>query len=156
MRGLTGGKLCFSTCAGQLVSRGSSPNPSIPIDPYCALGSLEPMGYGPNGNLRMSTDMQQMSSDTERFGLRASSLCQATRGTLNPGHSHLKQLCEASGISLIDVGGCTSLAFSPRAGSNPQPKPWLQRRRQRRNHHRHGDFARDFLAHGRPLWCDHW
>src|SRR5579863_7099099 len=42
-----------------------------PIDPYIRFGITGALwGDWPNGNLRMSTDMQQIIADTARFGLQ--------------------------------------------------------------------------------------
>ena len=50
---------------------GASPKSLDPIDPYIRFGITGALwGDWPNGNLRMSTDMQQIISDTARFGLQ--------------------------------------------------------------------------------------
>ncbi|MEA2260512.1 MAG: inosose dehydratase, partial [Acidobacteriaceae bacterium] len=65
----------------------------------------------------------------------------------------LKQLCEASGISLIDVGDLPPSHLRTKAGSNPQPNPWISAEGNAELITAMVNFARDFLA---PCGCDHW
>src|SRR5271154_2239124 len=92
-----------------------------PIDPnirYGITGSL--WGDWPNGNLRMSTDMQQIISDTARFGLQGIEPYARQLGDYVAKPLALKQLCEASGISLIDVGDLPPAQLRTRSASNLQ------------------------------------
>jgi sugar phosphate isomerase/epimerase len=128
-----------------------------PIDPDIRFGITGALwGDWPNGSLRMSTDMQQIISDTARFGLQGIEPYsgQVVQFLGNP--LALKQMCSAAGIALIDVGDLPRAQPAPAATHampNPRPNPWI---------HADGNaelitdmvsFARDFLA---PCGCDHW
>src|SRR3984957_11122347 len=87
------------------VASGAASKSLDPIDPnirYGITGSL--WGDWPNGNLRMSTDMQQIISDTARFGLQGIEPYSRQLGDFVARPLALQQLCAASGITLIDVG----------------------------------------------------
>src|ERR1700733_14765945 len=93
-----------------------------PVGPYmrfCITGPL--WGDWPNGNLRMSTDMQQIISDTARFGLQGIEPYARQLGEFVTKPLALKQLCEASGISLIDVGDLPPAQLRTR----PDSSPWI-------------------------------
>ena len=76
-----------------------------PVDPFIRFGITGALwGDWPNGNLRMSTDMQQIIADTARFGLQGIEPYsgQVVQFLGNP--LALKRMCDAAGIQLIDVG----------------------------------------------------
>ncbi|MGA2114973.1 MAG: sugar phosphate isomerase/epimerase [Bryobacteraceae bacterium] len=129
-----------------------------PVDPnirYGITGSL--WGDWPDGNLRMSTDMRQIVSDTARFGLQGIEpyAGQAAQFLGNP--LALKRMCEAADIALIDVGdlprtpaqGAAVGTTGVRGGANP----WLEADGNAELVAEMVSFARDFLA---PCGCDHW
>ncbi len=96
-----------------------------PIDPYIRFGITGALwGDWPNGNLRMSTDMQQIIADTARFGLQGIEPYsgQVVQFLGNP--LELKRMCDAAGIQLIDVGDLprapgSKPASSANSSSNP-------------------------------------
>ena len=99
---------------------GAAPKSLDPIDPYMRFGITGALwGDWPNGNLRMSTDMQQIVSDTARFGLQGIEPYARQLGDFGSRPLALKQMCEAAGISLIDVGDLPPAPPHPNAGSNP-------------------------------------
>src|SRR6201992_2379931 len=109
---------------------GASPKALDPIDPYMRFGITGALwGDWPNGNLRMSTDMQQIVSDTARFGLQGIEPYARQLGDYVTKPLALKQLCEASGISLIEFADFppVQLRTRPAANSpNPNaPNPWI-------------------------------
>ena len=117
-----------------------------PIDPnirYGITGSL--WGDWPNGNLRMSTDLQQIISDAARVGLQGIEPYARQLGDFVGKPLALKQMCEAAGISLIDVGDLPPTQLSPKA--------WITMDGNAELITRMVSFARDFLA---PCGCDHW
>jgi sugar phosphate isomerase/epimerase len=117
-----------------------------PIDPnirYGITGSL--WGDWPNGNLRMSTDMQQIVSDAARFGLQGIEPYARQLGNLAGKPLELKRMCEAAGISLIDVGDLPPTPLNPKA--------WISADGNAELIAKMVAFARDFLA---PGGCDHW
>ena len=117
-----------------------------PIDPnirYGITGSL--WGDWPNGNLRMSTDLQQIISDAARVGLQGIEPYARQLGDFVGKPLALKQMCEAAGISLIDVGDLPPTQLSPKA--------WITTDGNAELITRMVSFARDFLA---PCGCDHW
>ena len=117
-----------------------------PIDPnirYGITGSL--WGDWPNGNLRMSTDLQQIISDAARVGLQGIEPYARQLGDFVGKPLALKQMCEAAGISLIDVGDLPPAQLNPKAWINTDGNAELITRMV--------SFARDFLA---PCGCDHW
>src|ERR1700727_2454779 len=84
---------------------GASPKSLDPIDHSMRFGITGSLwGDWPNGNLRMSTDMQQIIADTARFGLQGIEPYsgQVVQFLGNP--LALKRKCDAGGIQLIDVG----------------------------------------------------
>src|ERR1700761_8767753 len=90
-----------------------------PIDPYMRFGITGSLwGDWPNGNLRMSTDMQQIISDTARFGLQGIEPYGRQLGDFVTKPLALKQLCESSGITLIDVGDLPPAQLRIKPGSN--------------------------------------
>ena len=95
-----------------------------PIDPYMRFGITGALwGDWPNGNLRMSTDMRQIIAGTARFGLQGIEPYARQLGDFESRPLALKQLCAASGISLIDVGDLPPSHLRTKAGSNPRPNP---------------------------------
>ncbi len=117
-----------------------------PIDPnirYGITGSL--WGDWPNGNLRMSTDLQQIISDAARVGLQGIEPYARQLGDFVGKPLALKQMCEAAGISLIDVGDLPPAQLNPKA--------WITTDGNAELITRMVSFARDFLA---PCGCDHW
>jgi len=96
-----------------------------PIDPSIRFGITGSLwGDWPNGNLRMSTDMQQIIADTARFGLQGIEPYsgQAAQFLGNP--LALKRMCDAAGIQLIDVGDLPRAPGSkPASGPNPPSNP---------------------------------
>ncbi len=163
--------LVLSSMAGAAAVLGSSPvwgaasQPLDPFDPdirYGITGAL--WGDWPNGNLRMTTDMRQIVSDTARFGLQGIEPYsgQAAQFLGNP--LALKQMCDAAGIALIDVGDLARAGPAPARGAAPSaagrggggrggPSPWLEVDGNVELIAEMVGFARDFLA---PCGCDHW
>ncbi len=95
-----------------------------PIDPYIRFGITGALwGDWPNGNLRMSTDMQQIITDTARFGLQGIEPYsgQVVQFLGNP--LGLKRMCDVAGIQLIDVGDLPRAPGSKPASTNPPPDP---------------------------------
>jgi sugar phosphate isomerase/epimerase len=132
-----------------------------PLDPYIRFGITGSLwGDWPNGNLRMSTDMQQIIADTARFGLQGIEPYsgQVVQFLGNP--LALKRMCEAAGIQLIDVGDLPR-APRPKPASNPTPNPsptpppnpWISAEGNAALIADMVNFAHDFLA---PCGCDHW
>jgi sugar phosphate isomerase/epimerase len=137
---------------------GASPKSLDPIDHSMRFGITGSLwGDWPNGNLRMSTDMQQIISDTARFGLQGIEPYARQLGDFVAKPLALQQLCAASGISLIDVGDLPPAQLRTRPGSNPQPNPqpnpWISTEGNAELIAAMVNFARDFLA---PCACDHW
>ncbi len=139
-----------------------------PIDPgirYGITGAL--WGDWPNGNLRMSTDMPQIISDTARFGLQGIEPYSGQVVQFLGKPLALKQMCDAAGITLIDVGdlphaqsatggrggGGRGGAGLPSPIPNPPPSPWINADGNDALITEMVNFARDFLA---PCGCDHW
>jgi sugar phosphate isomerase/epimerase len=150
--------LCGAVTAASMLSGShvlGTPTKSLdPIDPYIRFGITGALwGDWPNGNLRMSTDMQQIIRDTARFGLQGIEPYsgQVVQFLGNP--LALKRMCDAAGIQLIDVGDL------PRApGSKPGSKPanlspWINTEGNAELIANMVNFAHDFLA---PCGCDHW
>lgn len=137
-----------------------------PVDPnirYGITGSL--WGDWPNGNLRMLTDTQQIISDTARFGLQGIEPYSGQAVQFLGKPLALKQMCDAAGITLIDVGDLP-LARRPPAqgvalsatggrggGGRGGASPWLEVDGNTELITEMVSFARDFLA---PCGCDHW
>src|SRR3984957_3034744 len=122
-----------------------------PIDPYMRFGITGALwGDWSNGNLRMSTDMQQIISDTARFGLQGIEPYARQVGDFVGKPLALKQMCEAAGIRLIDVG---DLPPAPHPTAGPQQSPWISADGNAELIAAMVSFARDFLA---PCGCDHW
>jgi sugar phosphate isomerase/epimerase len=123
-----------------------------PIDPDIRFGITGSLwGDWPNGNLRMSTDMQPIISDTARFGLQGIEPYsgQVVQFLGNP--LALKRMCDAAGIKLIDVG---DLPRAPKpASSNPASSSWIRAEGNSELITDMVNFAHDFLA---PCGCDHW
>jgi hypothetical protein len=73
MHGLNRREFIGSALAlGASYACGASVKSLDPVDPYMRFGITGALwGDWLNGNLRMSTDMQQIISDTARFGLQA-------------------------------------------------------------------------------------
>src|ERR1700728_3854417 len=113
---------------------GASASKSLdPIDPDIRFGITGALwGDWPNGNLRMSTDMQQIIADTARFGLQGIEPYsrQVVQFLGNP--LALKRMCDAAGIQLIDVGDLprapgSKPASSPTPPLTPPPNPWISK-----------------------------
>jgi sugar phosphate isomerase/epimerase len=120
-----------------------------PLDPvdtniyYGITGAL--WGDWPNGALRMSTDMQHIIDTTARFGLQGiEPYSRQIVDYLNK-PLVLKQMCDAAGIRLIDVGDWPPMKLNPNA--------WLSKDGNAELVTAMANFARDFLA---PCGCDHW
>jgi sugar phosphate isomerase/epimerase len=117
-----------------------------PIDPYLRYGITGSLwGDWPNGNLRMSTDLRQIISDTARFGLQGIEPYARQLGDFVNRPLALKQMCEAAGITLIDVGDLPPAPLHPGA--------WISTDGNAELITRMVNFAHDFLA---PCGCDHW
>jgi sugar phosphate isomerase/epimerase len=151
MRGFNRREFIASALAlGSSYLWGASPKSLDPIDPYMRFGITGALwGDWPNGNLRMSTDMQQIVADTARFGLQGLEPYARQLGDFESRPLALKQLCEASGISLIDVGDLPPSRLRNKAGSNP----WIDSEGNAELIAAMVNFAHDFLA---PCGCDHW
>ena len=110
------------------------PNPSTRSTRNIRFGITGALwGDWPNGNLRMSTDMQQIIADTARFGLQGIEPYsgQVVQFLGNP--LALKRMCDAAGIQLIDVGDLPRAPGSKPASSQaPRLIPhlilWISRR----------------------------
>jgi sugar phosphate isomerase/epimerase len=117
-----------------------------PLNPYMRFGITGALwGDWPNGSLRMSTDMQKIISGTARFGLQGIEPYSRQIGEFLNKPLALKQMCNASGIALIDVGDLPPGQLSPNA--------WIGAEGNAELITRMAAFARDFLA---PCGCDHW
>jgi sugar phosphate isomerase/epimerase len=131
-----------------------------PIDPYIRFGITGSLwGDWANGNLRMSTDMPRIISDTARFGLQGIEPYSRQVAPFLSSPLALKRMCDAAGITLIDVGdlppaqpapGSAGGTLSPRP--NP-PNPWLDADGNAELIRAMVNFAHDFLA---PCGCNHW
>lgn len=140
---------------------GESSQSLDPVDPnirYGITGSL--WGEWANGNLRMSTDLQQIISDTARFGLQGIEPYAAQAAQFLGKPLSLQQMCVAEGIALIDVGdlprrapsrGVAQTTGVPRRGR--EVSAWLEAEGNAELISEMVTFARDFLA---PCGCDHW
>lgn len=143
------------TLAG--MARGASSQSLDPVDPdirYGITGAL--WGDWPNGNLRMSTDLQPIISDTARFGLQGIELYSSQIAQFQGKPLALNQMCQAAGITLIDVGDAPPVPRPARgaAGGRGNPtSPWLGGEGHAELIAAMVSFARDFLA---PCGCDHW
>ena len=141
----------------------ASPKSLDPVDPHIRFGITGALwGEWPNGNLKMSTDLHRIIADTARFGLQGIEPYSAQVVQFLGQPLELKQMCNAAGITLIDVG---DLALAPRppapspapapaaAGPNPHPNPWIDEEGNTQLISDMVNFARNFLA---PCGCDHW
>jgi sugar phosphate isomerase/epimerase len=131
-----------------LLALAASPalKPLDPIDHnirYGITGAL--WGDWPNGALRMSTDMQQIVTTTARFGLQGIEPYSRQIVAYLDKPLALKQMCEAAGIALIDVGDLPATRLKPNA--------WISKEGNAELITSMVAFARDFLA---PCGCDHW
>jgi len=91
-----------------------------PIDPdirYGITGAL--WGDWQNGSLRMSTDVQQIISDTARFGLQGIEPYSGQIAQFLGNPLALKHICDAAGITLIDVGDLARATLTPAPGAVP-------------------------------------
>jgi sugar phosphate isomerase/epimerase len=136
----------------------AAPKSLDPIDPDIRFGITGSLwGDWPNGNLRMSTDMRQIISDAARFGLQGIEPYsgQVVQFLSNP--LKLKQMCDAAGITLIDVGDLPRAGSTPAPGAagrpNPGPNPWISAEGNAELIAEMVNFARDFLL---PCGCNHW
>jgi len=138
---------------------GAAPKSLDPIDPEIRFGITGALwGDWPNGNLRMSTDMQQIISDTARFGLQGIEPYSGQVVQFLGKPLALKQMCDAAGITLIDVGDLPRArpSSAPAGGGrapNPGPNPWINAEGNAELIADMVNFARSFLA---PCGCDHW
>jgi sugar phosphate isomerase/epimerase len=144
-------KFISSALALSSIADAATPKSLDPIDPgirYGITGSL--WGDWTNGSLRMWTDMQQIISHVARSGLQGIEPYsgQAVQFLGNP--LALKQMCDAAGIALIDVG---DFARGSGGGGRGGPTPWLEMDGNAELIAEMVSFARDFLA---PCGCDHW
>jgi sugar phosphate isomerase/epimerase len=136
---------------------GSAPQSLDPIDPHMRFGITGALwGDWANGNLRMSTDMQQIISDTARFGLQGIEpySTQVVQYLNNP--LALKKMCDAAGITLIDVGDlprARPASTAAATGRRRESNPWIDPEGNAELIAEMVNFARDFLA---PCGCDHW
>jgi len=131
---------------------GAAPKSLDPIDPYIRFGITGALwGDWPNGNLRMSTDMQQIISDTARFGLQGIEPYSGQVVQFLGKPLALRQMCNAAGITLIDVGDLPRAR--PAAAGRGGPNPWINAEGNAELIADMVNFARDFLA---PCGCDHW
>ncbi|MGC2403899.1 MAG: sugar phosphate isomerase/epimerase [Acidobacteriaceae bacterium] len=124
--------------------------PLDPVDPnirYGITGAL--WGDWPNGTLRMSTDMQQIVTMTARFGLQGIEPYARQIADYLPKPLALKQMCEAAGIRLIDVGDLPPAQLNAKA----YPEAWISKDGNAQLISNMVRFAHDFLA---PCGCDHW
>jgi sugar phosphate isomerase/epimerase len=159
--------VAFSSLAGVAavlrsnLAWGDSSQSLDPLDPnirYGITGSL--WGDWPNGNLRMSTDLQPIISDTARFGLQGIEPYAAQASQFLGKPLALKQMCAAAGVALIDVGdlprrvpsqGVAQTTGASRGGR--EASAWLEADGNAELISEMVSFARDFLA---PCGCDHW
>jgi sugar phosphate isomerase/epimerase len=155
MRGFNRREFISSVMAlGSSYMWGASPKSLDPIDHYMRFGITGALwGDWPNGNLRMSTDMQQIISDTARFGLQGIEPYARQLGNFVTKPLALQQMCAASEITLIDVGDLPPGQLRTTPGSNPQPNPWISAEGNAELIAAMVNFAHDFLA---PCGCDHW
>lgn len=125
---------------------GASAKSLDPLDAGLRFGITGSLwGDWPNGNLRMLTDMQQIVSDTARFGLQGIEPYARQVGDFVARPLALKQMCEASGITLIDVGDLPAAQLHANA--------WISADGNAELITAMVNFAHDFLA---PCGCDHW
>jgi sugar phosphate isomerase/epimerase len=126
-----------------------------PIDAYMRFGITGALwGDWPNGNLRMSTDMRQMISDTARFGLQGIEPYARQVGEFLHQPLALKRMCNEAGIELIDVGDLPPAQLAPKAGQRTtSTNPWITADGNAELIAQMVNFARDFLA---PCGCNHW
>jgi sugar phosphate isomerase/epimerase len=152
MRGFSRREFISSALAlGSTYMWGASPKSLDPLNPYMRFGITGSLwGDWPNGNLRMSTDMQQIVSDTARFGLQGIEPYSRQLGDFVNKPLALKQMCEAAGITLIDAGDLPP-QFNPKTGL--RPNAWISPDGNTELITAMVNFARDFLA---PCGCDHW
>lgn len=162
--------LAFSGMAGATVALGpakawaAAPKPLDPVDPNISFGITGSLwGSWPNGNLSMSNDMRQIIADAARFGLQGIEPYspQVVQFLGNP--LELKRMCDAAGITLIDVGDLAlprrapSQSMPPRAAARPAGQaptsPWLDKEGNAQLIDEMVSFARNFLA---PCGCNHW
>ena len=153
--GMTGAAVLGSSTAW-----GDSPKSLDPVDPnlrYGITGAL--WGGWVNGNLRMWTDVEKIASDAARFGLQGLELYGSQVGSYLKNPLALKRMCNAAGLTLIDVGDLpggwhvAARGTVRRAAGGPPPNPWISTEGNAELIARIVSFARDFLA---PCGCDHW
>ncbi len=156
-RSFTSSALAFSVAGllGRSLLWGAASKSLDPIDAGMRFGITGALwGDWPNGNLRMSTDLQQVISDTARFGLQGIEPYGRQVGGFLHQPLALKQMCNAAGIELIDVGDLPPAQPSPsHPPPNPPSSPWLTKQGNAELITQMVAFARDFLA---PCGCDHW
>ncbi len=156
----------FAGMASVAASLGSARSwaaaaPSLdPTDPHIRYGITGSLwGDWVNGNLRMWTDVDKIAADVARVGLEGFEPYGGQVGAYLSNPLSLRQVCNAAGIALIDVGDLPP-AWRPAlhsavgrvAGANP-PNPWIDAEGNADLITRMVSFARDFLA---PCGCDHW
>jgi sugar phosphate isomerase/epimerase len=153
------GTAVAASVLGASNALGAAPKSLDPVDPDIRFGITGALwGDWPNGNLRMSTDMQQIISDTARFGLQGIEPYSGQVVQFLGKPLALKQMCDAAAITLIDVGDLPRARPTPTpAGGgrapNPGPNPWINAEGNAELIADMVNFARDFLA---PCGCDHW
>jgi sugar phosphate isomerase/epimerase len=113
--------------------------------------------------MKASTDMQQMIAETARFGFQGFEPFSTQLGEFVNKPLAIKKLCDAAGVTFINVGdlplaATTPLPASPAAAASASPFgggpfPWLGEQGNKQLIADMVKFARDFLA---PLGCDHW
>jgi sugar phosphate isomerase/epimerase len=129
------------------VAGATALKPLDPGDPNLRFGITGALwGDWQNGGLRMSTDMQHIITMTARYGLQGIEPYSRQIGDFLDKPLSLKQMCEAAGIELIDVGDAP-----PIPGTHPES--WITRDGNPELIAGMVAFARDFLA---PCGCNHW
>lgn len=140
--------------------------PLDPVNPDLRFGITGAMwGEWSKGQaMRPSTDMELMIDATSRFGFQGYEPFSTQLGRYVNQPLAVKKLCDAAGITFIDVGDLPDRGHAvaaaavkpPAAGASPfggGPFAWLGEEGNARLIVDMVNFARDFLA---PLGCDHW
>jgi sugar phosphate isomerase/epimerase len=150
--------LSGATVAASLLDNssvwGATPQSLDPIDPYIRFGITGSLwGDWPNGNFRMSTDMPRIISDTARFGLQGIEPYSRQVVQFLGKPLALKRMCDAAGITLIDVGDLPPVQPPPGSAGSPRSNPWINADGNAELIGAMVNFAHDFLA---PCGCNHW
>jgi sugar phosphate isomerase/epimerase len=161
-----------ATLGGLGISRAWSAADLHALDPvnpdirYGITGSS--WGEWSNGRMKDITDMPRIIADVKRYGFQGLEPYsdQARQYVDQP--LALKRLCDAAGITLVDVGDLPRRAAPPAATAPPAgppraaagaspfgngPFPWLGEQGHDELVRDMVSFARDFLV---PAGCDHW